>query len=176
MALTARQKSSKSTLLPAGFDEAVHAQARRPVAVARLLDEVAEAIEHVVHAHDGGRRDRVLDDGVARGGARVGQHRLAQPRVARGDRASRRHAPTLLDAEAALREDRLQVEAEVARRLRDGVPERLERAHGQLASSVALALLPVARAELVGLQGVEHAQDLVDVAAHVEVGDATRSG
>src|SRR5690606_37182104 len=34
-----------------------------------------------------------------------------------------------------------------------------------------LALLPIARAELVGLQRIEDAQDLVDVTADVHVGD-----
>jgi hypothetical protein len=80
---------------PGRLDDAVHAQARR-IAVALRLDEVAEAVKDVVHAHDGGGRDGVLDDGVTDPGVRVGQDRRAQARVARSDRAGDRHAPALL--------------------------------------------------------------------------------
>ena len=48
--------------------------------------------------------------------------------------------------------------------------------HAHAALQGRFALLPVARAELVGLQRVEHAQHLVDVAADVQVVDARRSG
>ena len=59
-------------------------------------------------------------------------------------------------------------------RLREGLPDRLDAVVDQAVSDLqrGLALLPVAGAELVGLQGVEDAQDLVDVAADREVVDA----
>ena len=100
---------------------------------------------------------------------------LRERGVAGGDRRGQRHRPDLLFGQAGRargRQHAAEVQLEIARvvgqRITNGV-QVVSRASGRLQG--VFALLPVAGAQLVGLQRVEHAQHFLRAAADVQVGD-----
>ena len=91
----------------------LHAQARRHGGVLFVAAEVAEAVEDVVHPHDGrgglGGEHRLFVE--MRGGFR--QEALEELRIARGDGAGNHGAPGLLLGQFGLPGDAAEVELQI---------------------------------------------------------------
>ena len=182
IALTARQKSSKSVLLRRHLGEALHPQAGRLLAVLVPTRPCAGSGSRRCSSPSARRppwrrrppRDRPAAQRVARG----------WPARSWGLRAAMAQATATPQSCARVSvpgcSTLCRFSSQVLRRVRDGVAQRLPARSStgllHLLRERLLALLPVAGAELVGLESVEHAEHLVDVAADAQVVHARPSG
>ena len=171
MALTARQKSSKSALLVATWAMRCIRSRAGFCPYSSFAHHVAEPVVDVVHRHQRGGGLGVLHHRrgptwVSASSSTAWRSWGLREAMARGHR----HAPDLLQRQRARLQHRCRGSAS-GPWPRPGMASRSVSSacitgRLQLLGEGVLALLPVAGAELVGLEPVEDAQHLGDVAAH----------
>ncbi len=160
------------SLLDTRLRDDVHAQAELHLCVV-ITEHVAGAVSDVVHCHDrSGTECSVegLSGQVVLGlVGDLGEHRV----VSGGCCAGEERAPQLLLVELGRAGERTEVELQVLRELRKAGAQVIDRHLVQsLLDDIHLVdvlgrvvLLPVAGADLFGLEGIQDTQDLVDVTA-----------